>query len=66
MSSGLTIFAVEAYNTNVGGQSNISRVTPDGVQTNNVGKTKGYQGTGEGTFNVGLDVLKRWSGIGGQ
>ncbi|OXB15160.1 DUF6443 domain-containing protein [Flavobacterium reichenbachii] len=63
-SSGVTIYAIEAYDAVVGGQSNISRVTPAGTATTNIGKTKGYGGTGEGTFNVGLDTLNRWSGIG--
>jgi len=44
-------------------KSALSGVTPSGVKTSNVGQTKGYQGTGAGTFNVGLDALKRTSGI---
>lgn len=60
-SSGVTIYSIDAYNTPVGGQAQINRVTPAGVQTNGVGTTKG--GTGTGNFNIGLDALKRWSGF---
>ncbi|MCD0467673.1 DUF6443 domain-containing protein [Flavobacterium sp. ENC] len=60
-SSGVTIYSIDAYNTLVGGQAQINRVTPAGVQDNGVGTTKGATGTGN--FNIGLDALKRWSGF---
>ena len=50
----MTIYATDAYNTNVGGNANIGRVNGNGVQTNNVGQTKG---AGTGTFNIGQDAL---------
>ena len=56
MSTGVTIYATDAYNTAVGGSANIGRVTSDGVQTNNVGQTKG---AGTGTFNIGQDALDK-------
>jgi hypothetical protein len=60
-SSGVSIYSLDSYNTPVGGQANINRVTPEGTQTNNIGQTKGATGTGN--FNIGSDALKRWSGI---
>ncbi len=60
-SSGVTIYSIDAYNTPVGGQAQINRVTPAGAQDNGVGTTKGATGTGN--FNIGLDTLKRWSGF---
>ena len=59
--SGVTIYSIDAYNTPVGGQAQINRVTSDGIQTNNIGKTQGSSGTG--TFNIGSDALRRWSGF---
>jgi RHS repeat-associated protein len=60
-SSGVSIYAIDAYNTRPGKQADIHRVTPDGTQTNNVGKTKGANAAGN--FNIGLDALRRWSGF---
>lgn len=40
-SANMTIYSIDAYNTGVGGQAKINRVTSDGVQTNNIGHTKG-------------------------
>ena len=58
---GINIYSIDAYNSPVGGQANINKVTPDGTQTNNVGTTSGSSGTG--TFNLGLDSLKSWGGF---
>lgn len=51
---GITVYETDTYNTPVGGKANIERVTTSGVQTDNVGQTKG---SGQGTFNFGLDAL---------
>ncbi|MBN8787950.1 MAG: RHS repeat-associated core domain-containing protein, partial [Terrimonas sp.] len=60
-SLGIPIYAIDAYNTRVGKSADIHRVTPDGTQTNFVGKTVG---NGKNpTFNIGLDALRIWSGL---
>ncbi len=51
---GITVYETDAYNTPVGGNASVGRVTSGGVQTDNVGQTKG---SGQGTFNFGLDAL---------
>ena len=60
-SLGIPVYAIDAYNTRVGKSADIHRVTPNGTQTNFVGKTIG---NGKNpTFNIGLDALKIWSGL---
>ena len=61
ISSGIPIYAIDSYSgKNTGGVGAIHRVTPDGTQTNFVGKTIG---TGTTTnFNIGLDALQRSGG----
>lgn len=58
---GIPIYAIDAYNTEIGNSAAIHRVTPDGTQTKNVGKTIG-SGSGK-SFNLGLDALRIWAGI---
>ncbi|KIX19619.1 hypothetical protein SY27_18010, partial [Flavobacterium sp. 316] len=63
-SSGVTIYATDAYSQNAGGQVEIHRVSSDGTRTNNIGYTQGSAGgQGAPTINIGLDALKRWSGF---
>lgn len=61
ISSGITIYAIDSYSgKKIGGVGAIHRVTPDGTQTNFVGKTIGTGTTSN--FNVGLDALQRTGG----
>ena len=53
---GITIYATDAYNTMAGKSATIGK-TSGGTSTSNVGKTKG---TGQGTFNLGLDALNKF------
>ncbi|WP_445456799.1 RHS repeat domain-containing protein [Flavobacterium sp. HNIBRBA15423] len=63
-SSGMTIYATDAYSQSAGGQVEIHRVSSDGTRTNNIGYTQGNAGgQGAPTVNLGLDALKRWSGL---
>ena len=59
--SGIPIYAIDSFSgKKTGGVGEIHRVTPDGKQTNYVGKTIG---TGTTTsFNIGLDALQRSGG----
>jgi RHS repeat-associated protein len=59
--SGVPIYSIDSYSgKKIGGVGSINRVTPDGIQTNGVGKTIG---TGTiGNFNIGLDALQRSGG----
>ena len=60
VSTGITIYAIDSYSgKKSGGVGAIHRVTPDGTQTNFVGKTIG---TGTPNFNLGLDALQRTGG----
>jgi len=55
--SGVPIYAIDSFSgKKTGGVGAIHRVTPDGTQTNFVGKTIG---TGTTNFNIGLDALQR-------
>lgn len=60
-STNMTIYSIDAYNMGVGGQAKINRVTFDGVQTNNIGHTKGS--SRQGTFNLGLEALRKHGGF---
>lgn len=58
----INVYAIDAYNTKVGGQASIHRVTAIGIQTNFIGKTIGADGKGTGKVNIGLESLKAWAG----
>ena len=59
--SGVPVYSIDSFSgKKIGGVGSINRVTPDGVQTNGIGKTIG---TGTiGNFNIGLDALQRSGG----
>ena len=59
--SGVPVYSVDSYSgKKVGGTGAIHRASPDGIQTNFVGKTIG---TGTvSNFNIGLDALQRSGG----
>jgi hypothetical protein len=61
MGSGVPIYVIDSYSgKKMGGVGAIHRASPDGTQTNFVGKTIG---TGTTTnFNIGLDALQRSGG----
>ena len=63
IATGINIYAIDAYNTKVGGQADIHSVNATGVQSKFVGKTAGASGIGTKTVNVGLESLKSWAGI---
>ena len=50
-----TIYAIDSYNVEVGGQATIGRVNGEGVKTDNIGSTQGA--TGRPTVNIGQDAL---------
>jgi hypothetical protein len=59
--SGVPIYSIDSFSgKKVGGMGSINRVTPDGTQSNGIGKTIGT-GT-SGNFNIGLDALQRSGG----
>ena len=58
----IAIYGIDAMTGSgvLGAAANINRANPDGTTTNSVGCTSG---TGQsGTFNIGLDALRFWSG----
>ena len=61
INSGISIYAVDSYSgKKAGGVGDIHRVTPNGTQTNFIGKTIGSGTTSN--FNIGLDALQRTGG----
>ena len=60
-SAGIPIYAIDSYSgKKIGGVGAIHRVSPDGTQTNFIGKTIGTGTTSN--FNIGLDALQRSGG----
>jgi hypothetical protein len=61
-SSGIMIYAIDAYSTPIGQPAAIHSVTPSGDQQNFRGYTHGNGSCNE-TINVGLEALRVYSGI---
>jgi RHS repeat-associated protein len=62
ISTGIMIYAVDAFNTPVGQSAAIHSVSPSGLQENLRGYTNG-SGSNNKQFNVGLEALQVYSGI---
>ncbi|MEO0556459.1 MAG: RHS repeat-associated core domain-containing protein [Bacteroidota bacterium] len=57
----IPIYSVDSFSgRRTGGKGNINRVTPGGVQSNRIGKTKGREESG--TFNLGRDAIEIYGG----
>ena len=57
-SKGINVYALDSYNTPVGGQADIHRVKADGTETKYIGCTG--VSNNSSSFNFGLDSLTSW------